>query len=274
LKSRINKIQKLNMKISVIIPMYNSSKTIVSTLDSIKKQTILPFEVIIIDDGSMDESVAIVEDFIFNNSSLNIHLVKKANGGVSSARNIGIKIANGDWIALLDSDDVWLPNKLERQIQVLSENPKIDFLGTNRNGEHFDKILWKRIGFLTKISPKLLLVKFVFVVPTVIFRQKIISVVGYFDESQKYAEEGNYFIRIAQKYNCFLLNESLVITGGGKPHFGHSGLSGNLKEMEKGELKNIKYALNLKVINTIEYYCLSFFSILKYVRRIAIYKSR
>jgi glycosyltransferase involved in cell wall biosynthesis len=262
------------MKISVVIPMYNSSKTILRTLNSIKKQTILPYEVIIIDDGSLDESSTIVEDFISNNSTLNIQLVKKTNGGVSTARNAGIKLAKGDWIALLDSDDEWLINKLERQIQVLSENPEIDFLGTNRNGEYFDKILWKKLSVLTRISPKLLMIKFIFVVPTVIFKKEIISDVGYFDETQKYAEEGNYFIRIAQKYNCFLLNESLVLTGDGKAHFGHSGLSGNLKEMEKGELKNLKDALNLKIINVLEYSCLVVFSILKYFRRIVIVKTR
>jgi len=260
------------MKISVVIPMYNSSETILNTLNSVKYQTVLPFEVIIIDDGSNDDSVIIVEDFILNNPSLNLQLLKKTNGGVSSARNIGIKIAKGDWIALLDSDDVWLSNKLERQLQVLFENPSIDFLGTNRNDEYFDKILLKKMNSLTRISPKLLMVKFIFVVPTVIFRKSIIFDIGFFDESQKYAEEGNYFIRIAQKYNCFLLNESLVITGGGKAHFGHSGLSANLKEMEIGELKNLNDALRLKIINTLEFYCLSFFSILKYIRRLIIIK--
>ncbi|SDW70767.1 glycosyltransferase family 2 protein [Flavobacterium degerlachei] len=262
------------MKISVVIPMYNSRNTILNTLNSVKNQTILPFEVVIIDDGSKDESVTVVEDFISVNSALNIQLVKQKNRGVSSARNVGLKLAKGDWIALLDSDDEWLPTKLERQIQVLNENPTIDFLGTNRNGEYFDKILWKKLGVLTRISPKLLMVKFIFVVPTVIFRKKIVLDAGYFDETQKYAEEGNYFIRIAQKYNCYLLNESLVVTGDGKAHFGHSGLSGNLKEMERGELKNLKDALSLKIINHFQYSFLVLFSILKYFRRIVIVKTR
>lgn len=262
------------MKISVVIPMYNSRNTILNTLNSVKNQTILPFEVVIIDDGSKDESATVVEDFISVNSALNIQLVKQKNRGVSSARNVGLKLAKGDWIALLDSDDEWLPTKLERQIQVLNENPTIDFLGTNRNGEYFDKILWKKLSVLTRISPKLLMVKFIFVVPTVIFRKKIVLDAGYFDETQKYAEEGNYFIRIAQKYNCYLLNESLVVTGDGKAHFGHSGLSGNLKEMEKGELKNLKDALSLKIINHFQYSFLVLFSILKYFRRIAIVKTR
>lgn len=262
------------MKVSVVIPMYNSSNTILSTLNSIKKQTVPPFEVIIIDDGSIDESATIVENFIVNNPILNIKFIKKLNGGVSSARNVGMKAAEGDWIALLDSDDEWLPNKLERQIEVLNNNLEIDFLGTNRNNEYFNNILWKKMNLLTKISPRLLLVKFIFVVPTVIFKKKIIDKIGYFDETQKFAEEGNYFIRIAQKYNCFLLNESLVFTGGGKEHYGRSGLSGNLKEMERGELKNMKIANELGVINNITYYILVVFSILKYLRREIVVKLR
>ena len=262
------------MNISVVIPMYNSSKTILSTLNSVKTQTILPFEVLIIDDGSLDESATIVEDFISNNLTLNIHLVKKVNGGVSTARNAGIKLAQGDCIALLDSDDEWLPNKLERQIQVLSENPNIDFLGTNRNGESFSAVLWNKLEHLTKISAKLLLFKNYFSPPTIIFKKQIFFELGGFDENQRYAEEGNYFIRIAQRYNCYLLDESLVITGGRKAHFGHSGLSGNLKQMELGELKNIKDSLNLNIINYFEYIFLIMFSLLKYVRRLLIVKFR
>ena len=271
MKSKIHMIH-----LSVIIPMFNSENTIKTCIYSVLNQTYKgKIEIIVINDGSKDNSQVIVEEIIKkNNSEIEIQLINKDNGGVSTARNAGFKLAKGDWIALLDSDDEWLHNKLETQIQVLSENPTIDFLGTNRNGEYFDKILWKKLSVLTRISPKLLMVKFIFVVPTVIFRKKIISDVGYFDETQKYAEEGNYFIRIAQKYNCYLLNESLVITGDGKAHFGHSGLSGNLKEMEKGELKNLKDALNLKIINHFEYSCLLVFSILKYFRRIVIVKTR
>ena len=77
---------------------------------------------IIIDDGSTDNSANIVADFIITNQSLNFKLFKKTNGGVSSARNLGIKAANGDWISLLDSDDEWLPNKLERQIEIITKN--------------------------------------------------------------------------------------------------------------------------------------------------------
>jgi glycosyltransferase involved in cell wall biosynthesis len=259
---------------SVVIPMYNSEKTILNTLSSVKNQSLQPFETIIIDDGSTDKSADLVEEFIQQNNGINIIFIKKSNGGVSTARNAGMKISKGEWIALLDSDDEWLPNKLERQLEVITGYPNIDFLGTTRNNEKINRILWKKIGPLTRISSRLLLIKFIFVVPTIILRKKIITDIGYFDENQKYAEEGNFFIRICNKYNCYLLNESLVITGSGKPHFGQSGLSANLIEMEKGELKNIKDAFNMHILNVLEFNALRLFSLLKYVRRILIVKTR
>jgi glycosyltransferase involved in cell wall biosynthesis len=260
--------------ISVIIPVYNAENTILSTLESVKDQLIRPCEIIVVDDGSSDQSVNRITRFKEANPELNLILISKPNGGVSSARNRGMEAASGKWIALLDSDDVWLPGKLARQIQVIKQNPGIDFLGTTRNDEKISRVLWKKFGPLTKIGPRLLLVKFVFVVPTVLFKKEILYAAGYFDEKQRYAEEGNFFMRICHQYNCFLLNESLVITGHGKAHFGQSGLSGNLKEMEKGELKNMRAALRMRIISPAGYLMLCAFSILKYIRRLLIVKLR
>lgn len=262
------------MKISVVIPMYNAEKTIVKVLNSVTQQSFLPIEIIIVNDGSTDNSLHIVQDYIKDNKVVPIQLIDKKNGGVSSARNIGMQRSKGEWIALLDSDDEWLPNKLQRQKTIIETNPKIDFLGTTRNQEIIKRILWKKLGTLTKITPKNLMVRFVFVVPTVIFKRKILETVGFFDESQKYAEDGNYFIRIASCNECYLLNESLVITGGGKAHFGESGLSGNIVEMEKGELQNLKFSYKNKIINSFEYVLLIIFSVLKFIRRWIIVKLR
>lgn len=262
------------MNISVIIPCYNAERTIINTLKSVLCQTVPPSEIIIVNDGSSDKSEEIINDFISENKSIRIQLITKENGGVSSARNVGMKSASGEWIALLDSDDEWLPTKLERQIEALRSMPEIDFLGCNRNGEHYDSFLGLKFQRLTRVAPKTFLLKNFFPVPTVIFKKSILDTVGYFDERQRYAEEGNYFIRIANKHNVYLLNESLVITGDGKPDFGHSGLSGNLWEMEKGELKNIQVCLNLKVISRIEFPFCIIFSILKFIRRLLIVKLR
>lgn len=267
------------MIISVIIPMYNAADTIIRALDSVINQTYsCNYQVIIINDGSYDDSAKLVKAYIAYNtkipSNFHIILLNVSNGGVSKARNIGLKHAKGEFIAFLDSDDEWLPNKIQEQIKVFEENPEVDVLATNRNEEHFEKFLTKKFMNLTELSSKLLLLKNFLSPPTVMMRKNVISEVGFFEESQKYAEEGNYWIRVCDKKNCYLLNKSLVITGGGKPNFGYSGLSSNLWEMEKGELKNIRLALNMKVINIIEFIFLYFYSLVKYIRRIFIVSLR
>ncbi|MGE6353886.1 glycosyltransferase family 2 protein [Flavobacterium sp. NPDC079362] len=264
------------MLVSVIIPMYNSEVTIEGCINSVMRQTYRgEMEIIIVNDGSRDRSQEIVESLIENNrSKILIKLFNKENGGVSSARNVGMRNANGNFIALLDSDDFWAFNKLERQMEIFSKYPEIDFLGTNRNNEHLKRFLLKFFDDVTYISARLLLLKWFFITPTVVFRREVFDSVGEFDESQKYAEEGNYWLRVCSENCCALLNESLVTTGDGKPHFGHSGLSGNLLGMQQGEYKNLKDALNLKIINKIEYALLFLYSTAKYLRRLLIVKIR
>ena len=99
--------------ISVVIPCYNGAAFLAETLGSIAGQTYPPLEVIVIDDGSMDDSAAIAGRF-----GPLVRVVRQANQGESVARNRGIDEAKGDWIALLDADDVWEPAKLERQMAV------------------------------------------------------------------------------------------------------------------------------------------------------------
>ena len=112
--------------ISVIVPTYNSSLFISKTLKSIINQTLKPYEVIIIDDGSNDGTKDWVKE-----SFQDIRYIYQKNQGVSSARNKGIKYACGDWVAFLDSDDEWLPNKLYEQVKAIGSNPEIKFFHTN-----------------------------------------------------------------------------------------------------------------------------------------------
>ncbi|WP_437361825.1 glycosyltransferase family 2 protein [Olivibacter jilunii] len=263
------------LSVSVVIPMYNAEKTILQTLESVIKQTVQPLEIVIVDDGSTDGSYQLVQSYIANyKGPIRFVLHQQPNAGVSKARNEGMKRAQGDLIALLDADDRWQAEKLARQLEVLQGHPDIDFLGSNRNGEHWQRWLFKKFEHLTPISARLLLYKTFFVTPTVIFKRSVLVQTGYFDESQRYAEEGNYWIRVCHDHHCVLLNESLVITGDGKPNFGFSGLSSNLKEMEKGELKNMRLGYKLGVVGLFEYLFLVIYSLIKYIRRIVIVKLR
>lgn len=259
-----------NVKVSVIIPMYNAEKTIQRTLDSVIYQTFHNLEIIVVNDGSTDNSNTSVNKYIEDKlgSDINITLICKTNGGVSSARNNGMAIAKGEFIALLDSDDEWLPHKLDSQLEVINNNTNIDFLGANRTNESVKKIFLKKIDHLTRILVKDILYKNVFVTSSVIFRRSILSEVGCFDETRNYGEDALFFIKICQNKNCFLLNEPLVFFGGGKVCFGDSGLSKNLWSMEKGELMNINYAYRTGVIHFYEFIFIYLLSISKFFRRV------
>lgn len=257
------------MKISVVIPMYNASSTIVRALDSIKEQTFkCNYEIIVVNDGSKDNSQEIVEKYIVDNPELNITLINQINGGVSKARNTGLKQASGNFIAFLDSDDAWKEEKIKEQLKIFKNNYNVDFLGTGFAGFGIKG----EIGKLQKISFEDLLFRNYFQPSTILMKAEIPKRIGFFDENQKYAEEGNYFFRISRKFQCYFLNKELIIFGDGKSGFGESGLSANLKEMEKGELKNLKFAYENKWIGFGLYFVTVCFSLLKYLRRIIIVK--
>ena len=122
--------------ISVIIPLYNAENTILAALDSVKNQEgDFDFEIMVINDGSTDKSAEKVQQFIDENPQLKIQLIHQENKGVSSARNAGLRLAKGEFIAFLDADDVWLPHKTKVMMKVLTENSEIDFLVALANDE-------------------------------------------------------------------------------------------------------------------------------------------
>ncbi|KMQ69101.1 hypothetical protein ACM39_03035 [Chryseobacterium sp. FH2] len=253
--------------ISVIVPLYNAENTVETALNSIKAQSIGidEFEVIVINDGSTDESEIIVKDYMIRNPEMNIQILNQKNGGVSNARNTGLKASSGDYIALLDADDEWLPEKIEKQLSYL-ENDKlgIDFLATRRND---NKILspYKVLNNLAEITFKKLLIRNETQPSTVMFKKKVLDNTGYFNDNQRYAEDINYWMKVALKNKMYILNESLVIAGGGKRTFGVSGLSANLYEMKNGFQRNLKEMYTLKHISFIQYIGLRFFYKVKYL---------
>ena len=120
----------MNPRVSVIIPVYNKEDYVLDCLKSLENQDFNDWECIIVDDGSVDASMKIVEDFIKNSKKTWRILIQK-NGGPSSARNLGIREATGEFIALLDADDIWLPTKLSKQLHYLDKNQNVDLLLSN-----------------------------------------------------------------------------------------------------------------------------------------------
>ena len=108
-----------NPLVSVIIPVYNGAKYLSQALESVVDQTYSPIEIVVVDDGSTDESVSIAESF------KNIHIIKQRNKGAAAARNRGLQSCRGEFISFLDADDYWVVYKTQRQVSYILNHPKI-----------------------------------------------------------------------------------------------------------------------------------------------------
>lgn len=260
---------KESIDVTVIIPAYNSRETIIATLASAVAQDYDgPTEVIVVNDGSSDDTEYLVAEFIKNKAykgNFDVKLFSKENGGVSSARNYGLKRCNGRFICFLDSDDEWLPNKITHQLEMFSSLQNAGFIGSViREPKNYFNIKYLLITF------NMMVFKNYFQPSTVMMKRSVFEKVGFFNEDQRYAEEGNYFQRVALITECYLCNTPNLVYGRGKASFGESGLSANLRAMEAGELRNLRYLRDQKVISRLLYFCALSFSCLKYVRRVVI----
>ncbi len=200
------------MKISVIIPTFNSSKYISRAIGSVISQTYRPFEVIVIDDGSTDATNSVLGGYI---RSGGIKYFYQENKGPGAARNLGIKNSSGEFVAFLDADDVWLPEKLEKQMN-LFENPAVGLIYSDM--EFFgDKFPFKRYSEMAKrfyrgrVFGKLLLRNFI-PVSSVIVRRSVIERYGLFtEEKQSYAiEDYEMWLRIARATEVDFILDPLV----------------------------------------------------------------
>lgn len=257
------------IELSVIIPLYNAQDTIMKAIHSVENQSMaISYEIIVVNDGSTDNSERILLDYIASNK--NLFLFTKLNGGAASARNYGIKKSRGRYIALLDADDEWNTDKLKAQFDLLYKNEDVALVGTTFNGKVYHDNFVKKFSQETIITFKDQIFRNYFQPSTVIFRKKIIENVELFPEDQRYAEEGRFFFEVSKFYKCVLINQSYLIFGSGKRGFGHSGLSANLKEMQKGEIMNLVYIKHKRYISQGLFLIAIVYSYMKYFRRLFI----
>jgi glycosyltransferase involved in cell wall biosynthesis len=202
--------------VSVIMPAYNVAKTIAESIDSVLRQSYKNYELIVIDDGSSDNTAEIVLTFKQKDSRLMLINLSK-NGGLSNARNEGCRIARGEYIAFLDSDDLWLPEKLRKQIDFHLSNPDIhishaDYHFFDTAGIH--KRPLKYLIDLKKdkegyIYPQICYKNTIGVL-TVMLRKDLLNDVGLFDTSLKTMEDQDLWVRIGKKKKFGYINEALA----------------------------------------------------------------
>ena len=203
---------KINPLVSVIIPTYNRAWIIKESVDSVFSQDFNDFELIVIDDGSTDNTLEIL-----NSYGEDIIVIHQRNQGVSSARNRGLMEASGSLIAFLDSDDLWLPGKLSLQVDFFNSNPTALICQTEeiwmRNNVRINpkKRHKKPAGLIFEPSLALCLVS----PSAVMIRRSLFDDVGLFDETLPACEDYDLWLRISCKYPVCLIDIPLIIKRGG-----------------------------------------------------------
>jgi len=200
------------MQISLIIPSYNRSNALKRALQSVLSQSLQPAEIIVVDDGSNDNTANML-----HTNFPQVTYLYQSNQGVSSARNLGIKHSTGDWIALLDSDDTWLSDKLEKQVNALQKSPNIKVCHTEeiwiRNGVRVNAMnkhkksggwIFKQCLPLCSMSPS-----------SIMIHRDIFDHLGLFDESLVACEDYDLWLRISNQYPVLFIEQPLINKYGG-----------------------------------------------------------
>ena len=208
-------------EVSVIIPTYNREKFISECVQSVLAQTLSAREIIIVDDGSTDATYNILRDLGFNSLSTKKTVLRyffQQNRGVSSARNLGIKEARSEYIALLDSDDLWLKSKLDRQVSAFQNDTQSSRLC------HTDEI-WIRNGVRVNQHKKhkkhggnvfQSCLKLCCISPSsAMMHRSVFEDFGFFDEDLPACEDYDFWLRYSAKEDVNFIDEPLIIKKGG-----------------------------------------------------------
>lgn len=249
--------------ISAVIPNYNSERTIAKCLESILNQTEKVNEIIIVDDGSIDKSVAIIKEFIETiDSEVTIILLEQQNAGPSVARNKAVSQATSNHIAFLDSDDVWYPDHIRTVKSFLRENNDYKIIST--------KYLGAPISYEGEISFEKILLKNYFLTPCVVLDKDTFVKVGGFNEGMSFAEDYYLWLIILSKNKGYLIDYVGSVNVDNKNSFGQNGLSSNLRLMHRGVLKCYKNIYSNQLIDFKTYIKIIVFEKIKYMRRIVL----
>jgi glycosyltransferase involved in cell wall biosynthesis len=227
-------MEKNNPLVSIIMPAYNAEKFISKSIESVLQQTYQNWELLVVNDGSKDNTSSIVKLFNYTR----IKLIEQENGGVSKARNTGIANSTGEFIAFLDSDDLWLKDKLEIQVKYMRNNQNIvlsygDYLSFIEDG----KIIENKQLYPFKIKDlkqRLLVFNFIATL-TVMVKSDVLKATGGFDTELFGPEDWDLWIKISQKGDIGYIKENLAMY---REHEG--GISKNKKRQLGEEYKVIK----------------------------------
>jgi glycosyltransferase involved in cell wall biosynthesis len=201
--------------VSVIIPTYNRAIMVKDAIQSVLDQTYSDYEIIVVDDGSTDNTSQVINEL--RSHSEKVHYIYQENKGRSAARNIGVRAARGNYIAFLDSDDIFLPEKLSLQVMALESNRDFGMVYSHallmdEDGNILEDIGPGREKLTGWVYPELLFIKKnIITIPSVMVRTQVLSEVGDFDETIHICEDIDLWRRIAMHHQILQMKESLAI---------------------------------------------------------------
>jgi teichuronic acid biosynthesis glycosyltransferase TuaG len=251
--------------ISVVIPCFNSATTIERALRSVEHQTTKPHEVLVVDDASSDNSISVIEQFA-STSSLNIRVIKQSvNGGPSVARNTAWNTATSEFIAFLDADDQWHPQKLELQLNAMLANPTCVMSFHDHlfgSSEQFESLPFAPITSQATLRNYLLRNRSA--TPTVMLRS---AVTERFTSTKRYAEDYLLWMTIIASHGS-ALHIHATLAHCSNLGYGGSGQSGRLWKMERSELSGFVSLWRSGAISLPTLVAVSIWSITKYLLRL------
>jgi glycosyltransferase involved in cell wall biosynthesis len=199
-------------RITAIVPTFNSERYICDTVESVLTQTYPVHEVIVVDDGSTDRTEKVLEKYAGR-----IRYIGQKNAGPPVARNTGLAHATGDWIALLDSDDLWVPSKTERQVEYLRAHPSCGLVYTDMKTFDQTGIIEESVKIsrnLTLPSGRIfpqMFAETLFQTSAVLIRKSCLDTVGGFDEALRMGDDYELFLRLARHFEMGYVDEPLVL---------------------------------------------------------------
>ena len=257
------------MSFSIIIPLFNKAPYVKRALESVISQTFRNYEVIVVDDGSTDDSFNVAKE-VLDTSNIEYHLIHQDNAGVSVARNNGVKVSQGDYLCFLDADDWWASTFLERMDRLIKDYPEAGIYGTNyyyvKNGRQRVCVTTAETGYINYCKVYSSKLEMPLWTGAVSMPRHIFDEMGGFRSHLKLGEDFDLWIRIALKYKVAFLNEPLSFYFQdsdpawrlvGKLHDTKTHMLWNLGYLEQEEKTNIDYKRlidNLRTYSLLPYY--------------------
>jgi glycosyltransferase involved in cell wall biosynthesis len=223
--------------ISIVIPAYNAEHTILKTVESVQRQTFSDFDLIVINDGSTDRTLELLQSI----QDDRMKIFSYENGGLPVARNRGISHATGEFISFIDADDIWTPDKLELQLAALHKHPEAgvaySWTAYFLDGQEESLFPYNPVFFEGNVYDKLLINNFVASGSNILVRRKAIESVGEFEPTLKSCEDWDFYIRLAAKWHFVVVPKHQILY-----RQSSSAMTSKVEVMEKEALRVVERA--------------------------------